>query len=62
MVEKCKSTKNKEPACPYCEPEIADSQFPYCQACHKTELYCPECHQPVSRDEKKCPKCGAKIK
>ena len=48
--------------CPYCDDEIAEAQFPYCQACQVEVFFCPECRQPVPREDKKCPNCGAKIK
>ncbi len=47
--------------CPYCDEEIAEASFPYCQACGITVFYCPKCRKPVSRDNKVCPNCGAKI-
>ena len=47
--------------CPYCDEGIMTSQLPYCQPCKVVEFYCPECKKPVSRDNKVCPNCGAKI-
>jgi len=48
--------------CPYCDEEIAKVSFPYCDACHVTIFYCPECRKPLPRDNKVCPHCGAEIK
>ncbi len=48
--------------CPYCDEEIVEISFPYCQACGITVFCCPECRKPVSRDKKECPHCGAEIK
>ncbi len=48
--------------CPFCDEELTEDPSPICKACGVTVLYCPECHQPVARDEKICPHCGAKIK
>ena len=48
--------------CPYCDEEIAEISFPYCGACGVTAFSCPECREPVPRDKKVCPKCGAEIK
>ena len=53
----------KEPrACPFCDEEIAEAAFPYCEACKVTVLHCPRCRQPVSRGDKECPHCGANIR
>lgn len=58
-----KQVKDKEARfCPYCDAEIAEVSFPYCQACEVTVFYCPKCRKPVERDKKVCPHCGAKIK
>jgi predicted amidophosphoribosyltransferase len=48
--------------CPYCDEEIAEVSWPYCQACEVTVFYCPKCRQPVPRDNRICPNCGAEIK
>ncbi|MBI2979224.1 MAG: zinc ribbon domain-containing protein [Chloroflexi bacterium] len=48
--------------CPYCDEEIAEASWPYCQACQVTVFYCPECRKPVPRDKRVCPSCGAAIK
>jgi len=48
--------------CPYCDHEIAQASFPYCQTCGLTALNCPKCQKPVPRDEKVCPHCGADIR
>ncbi|MFQ6121624.1 MAG: zinc ribbon domain-containing protein [Dehalococcoidales bacterium] len=48
--------------CPYCEEEIVEISFPYCQACGVTVFYCPVCRKPLPRDKKVCPHCGAEIK
>ena len=58
-----KSEPVKEPRyCPYCEPEIAEAVFPYCEACEVEVFYCPECREPLSRDKKICPNCGCDIR
>ena len=61
MEDKCKLDKEKR-ACPYCDAEIAEASFPYCEACAVTVFHCPKCRKPVERDKKVCPNCGAKIK
>ncbi len=54
--------KEEHPCCPYCDQEIMAADSPYCQACRVALFYCPQCRQPVSRDDKLCPHCGAEIK
>ena len=48
--------------CPYCDEEIAEASFPYCDACNVTVFSCPNCQKPLSRDNRTCPHCGAEIK
>ena len=48
--------------CPYCDEEIMKADLPYCQACGITIFYCPECREPLPRDNKVCPHCGADIR
>ncbi len=48
--------------CPYCDEEIAEAAFPYCEACGISTFYCPKCQQPVPRDNPVCPNCGADIR
>ena len=47
--------------CPYCDGEIGGADLPFCQACQITLFFCPKCRQPVARDKKVCPYCGADI-
>jgi len=47
--------------CPFCDGEIMEADFPYCQVCGVKALLCPQCKQPVAKDEKSCPGCGAAI-
>ncbi len=48
--------------CPYCEEEVMAVDSPWCQACHVTIFYCPECRKPLPRDNRVCPHCGAEIR
>ena len=48
--------------CPCCDEEVTGASFPYCQACGVTIFYCPKCREPVPRDKKVCPQCGADVK
>jgi|WetSurMetagenome_2_1015567.scaffolds.fasta_scaffold13564_3 RNA polymerase subunit RPABC4/transcription elongation factor Spt4 len=48
--------------CPYCDTDIAEAAFPYCDACKVEALHCPNCHMIIDRDTLKCPHCGADIK
>ncbi|MBI2868919.1 MAG: hypothetical protein HYX96_03745 [Chloroflexi bacterium] len=49
--------------CPYCDEEIAEASFPYCEACGLDVLRCPKCAKVIERDDiTVCPGCGAEIK
>ena len=48
--------------CPYCDEEIAEAAFPYCEACGLQVLRCPKCGISVARDRETCPACGTDIK
>jgi len=48
--------------CPFCDVEIYELHLPICNACHATIAYCPECNEPLPKNQKTCPKCGAKVK
>jgi len=61
MGAECKAKKERL-FCPYCEEEIAEASFPYCQVCKITIFYCPRCRKPLPREKKVCPHCGAEIK
>lgn len=48
-------------ACPFCEEEIAEAAFPYCEACKVELRRCPKCQTVVERNATKCPECGSKL-
>ncbi len=48
--------------CPYCDEEVAEVSWPYCDVCNVDIFYCPKCRKPVPRDKRICPHCGAEIK
>jgi RNA polymerase subunit RPABC4/transcription elongation factor Spt4 len=54
--------KKEQQWCPYCEDELANSQFPYCQPCKVESFICLTCGKPVPRQNKICPKCGSPMK
>jgi RNA polymerase subunit RPABC4/transcription elongation factor Spt4 len=54
--------ENKVHTCPFCDSEIAEAAFPYCEACDLKVLRCPQCGMAVPRDREKCPQCGADMK
>jgi predicted amidophosphoribosyltransferase len=62
MESEYKLPKKEGHFCPYCDDEIAEASWPYCDACDVTVFYCPDCRKPVPRDKKSCPHCGAEIK
>jgi hypothetical protein len=49
-------------ACPYCDAEIAEAQFPYCEACGFKTVPCPGCGLPVASKRETCPHCGCEMK
>ena len=61
-MEAERKAEKKHFFCPYCDEEIAEASWPYCGACEVAIFYCPKCRQPVSRDKRVCPHCGAEIK
>ena len=61
MADKNQVTREKH-FCPYCDEEIAEAAFPYCEACGLKVLHCPRCHMAVPRDKEICPHCGADIR
>jgi len=62
MVAEKRNEEKEHRFCPYCDGEIAEVQWPYCGACEVEVFYCPECREPVARDKRQCPNCGATIK
>jgi predicted amidophosphoribosyltransferase len=62
MTEESGKTEKKHLFCPYCDKDISELQYPYCDVCKIEVFYCPECRQPVPRENRTCPKCGAEIK
>ncbi|MFX1265471.1 MAG: zinc ribbon domain-containing protein [Promethearchaeota archaeon] len=48
--------------CPFCDVEITDTTLPFCQACAVEVLYCPKCHEAISRDSEVCQHCGADVR
>jgi predicted amidophosphoribosyltransferase len=48
--------------CPFCEEEIAEAAFPYCEACGLSALRCPKCGMAIPRNQEKCPHCGADLR
>lgn len=60
MVGKSKS-KQEHLKCPYCDEDIAELQYPYCDACKVEFSVCPNCKKPVAKTVEKCPECGTAI-
>ena len=60
MANEAKYEK-KVHTCPFCDEDIAEAAFPYCEACKVKVPTCPECGEPVPRDSAKCPQCGCEI-
>lgn len=62
MSEKAGKSEKQRLYCPYCDQDIAELQYPYCQACEIEVFYCPKCHKTVPRENRFCTECGAEIK
>ena len=54
--------KKQSHSCPFCDEEIAEAAFPFCEACSVKLLSCPSCEATVPRDTEQCPHCGADIR
>jgi len=54
--------KGKRFFCPYCDAEIVEANLPLCQVCGVSIFYCPKCREPLPRENRVCPHCGAKIR
>ena len=61
-MKKEQKAEKKHLFCPYCDEEIAEASWPYCNACQVTIFYCPKCKESLPRDYDVCPRCGANIK
>lgn len=62
MAERKKKVTRVHLTCPYCDAEIAEAAFPYCEACKVKVFRCPVCHMTIERDTLKCPHCGTDLK
>ncbi len=62
MAENKGKTEKKRLSCPYCDKDVAELQYPYCDACGVEVFFCPECQKPLPRGSKNCPSCGAEVK
>ena len=56
------SPKDKVHTCPFCDEEIAEAAFPYCEACQVKLARCPQCQAAIPRDAAKCPNCGTDVR
>jgi len=62
MAKKIKKYEKVVHTCPFCDADIAEAAFPYCEACGLKVLSCPGCGANVPRDCEKCPECGTDMK
>ena len=53
--------EKKRCCCPYCDEEMEEAMFPFCQICKATIFFCPKCRESVSKDDNVCSHCGAEI-
>ena len=56
------NAQDKAHTCPFCDADIAEAAFPYCEACGLKVLKCPSCEAPIRRNAETCPTCGADIR
>ena len=54
-------TEKTSKSCPYCDAATAEESCPFCEPCKVTIFHCPKCRQPIPRDSRVCPHCGADI-
>jgi predicted amidophosphoribosyltransferase len=47
--------------CPFCEEEISEASYPYCDACGLAVQNCPTCGISVAKDATECPNCHADL-
>jgi hypothetical protein len=45
--------------CSYCDIEVTEMDAHFCQPCSVATLRCTQCREPLPRDSKVCPHCGA---
>ena len=57
-----KKSFSEHHSCPFCDAEIAEAAFPYCEACGFRTVPCPGCGLPVASTRDDCPHCGAMMK
>jgi len=62
MAKKKEVVRGQRHACPFCDAEIAEAAFPYCEACGFRTVPCPGCGLPVASVREDCPHCGADMK
>ena len=62
MNAKHDESKGHSCQCPYCDHEIEDTCFPFCDGCGITVFTCPDCGKPFPKEKGVCPNCGAKFK
>jgi len=60
MANEAKYEK-KVHTCPFCDADIAEAAFPYCEACKVKAPTCPECGEALPSGCEKCPECGHEI-
>ena len=47
--------------CPYCDVEIAEASWPYCESCGLQAVACPGCGISVAKGRETCPACGCQM-
>lgn len=60
MAAKCGSESGR-PKCPFCDEEIAEMAFPYCESCQVMLDSCPHCGGAMRSAATVCPQCGKTV-
>jgi rRNA maturation endonuclease Nob1 len=50
--------KTAKYACPYCDAEVQNANYPFCKPCGVSLKYCSRCEIVVKREAEVCPECG----
>ena len=61
MHAKHNETEERTCHCPYCDHEIDDTCYPFCDGCGIKLFICPDCKKPFPKEMGICPNCGTRV-